>query len=67
MNIRDGYNKKVVTVDMQDRLDDHLDSITSMMSKLTAQGSNQYRPFKRKISHGKMWGQMINYYDQVKY
>ena len=58
MNIRDRYNssKKVVTFDMQDRLDNKLDKITSMMSKLTAQGSNQTRPFKPKIYPGKRRG-----------
>ena len=35
--------------DTQDRLDDMLDKITSMMSKFTAQDSNQNRPFKPKI------------------
>ena len=50
MNIRDGYNsKEVVTFDTQDRLDDKLDKIRSMMSKLTAQGSNQKRQFKPKL------------------
>ena len=54
MNIRNGYNsKKVVTFDMQDRLDDKLDKITSMMTKLTAQGSNQNRPFNSKIIKAK--------------
>ena len=42
MNIRDGYNsKKVVTFDTQDRLDDKIDKLMSMMSKMTAQGNNQ--------------------------
>ena len=42
MNIRDGYNnKKVVTFDTQDRLDNKIDKLTSMMSNLTAQGNNQ--------------------------
>ena len=41
INIRDGYNsKKVVTFDMQDRLDNKIDKLTSMMSKLTTQGNN---------------------------
>ena len=35
----------MVTFDTQDRLGDKLDKITSTMSKLTAQGSNQNRPF----------------------
>ena len=34
INVRDGYNsKKVVTFDMQDRLHDKIDKLTSMMSK----------------------------------
>ena len=50
MNIGDGYNsKKVGTFDMQDRLDGKIDKLTSMMGKLTAQGSNQNKPFKPKI------------------
>ena len=55
MNIQDWYNsaKKVVSFDTQDRLDVNLDKITSMMSKLTAQGSSQNRSFKPKIYHGK--------------
>ena len=42
MKIQDGYNsrKKVVTFDTEDRLDDKLDKITSMMSKLTPQSSS---------------------------
>ena len=41
MNIRDGYNsKKVVTFEMQDRLDHQIDKLTSVMNKLTAQGNN---------------------------
>ena len=61
MNIRDGYNSnKVVTSDMQDRLDDTIDKLTSMMSKLAAQGNNQNRPFKPKIYQGKRRGQTRN-------
>ena len=40
MNISDGYHiKKVVAFDMQDRLDDKVDKLTSMISKLTAKGN----------------------------
>ena len=68
MNVRDGYNsKKVVTFDMQDRLDYKIDKLTSIMSKLTAQGSNQNKPFKLKIYQGKRRGQTRNYYDQGNY
>ena len=43
MNIRDDYkgNKKTFSFDIQDRLDDKIDKLTSMMSKLSTQGSNQ--------------------------
>ena len=41
MNINDRYNSmKVVTFDTKDRLDDKIDELTSIMSKLTAQGNN---------------------------
>ena len=49
MNIKDGYNSKKVTVDTQDSLDDKIDRLTSMMSKLTAQDDNQNKQFKPKI------------------
>ena len=42
---------------MQDRSDDEIDKLTSMMTKLTAQ-------FKPKIYQGKRRGQTRNYYDQ---
>ena len=39
MNVRDGYNgKKVVTFDTQDRLDNKIDKLTSMMNKLDSSG-----------------------------
>ena len=42
MNIRDGHNsKKVVTFDTQNRLDDKIDKLTSILSKLIAHGNNQ--------------------------
>ena len=37
------------------------------MSKLTAQGSSQNRPFKPKIDQGKGRGQARNYYNQDRY
>ena len=37
MNTKDGYNsRKVVTFYTQDRLDNKIDKLTSMMSKMTA-------------------------------
>ena len=47
MNITDGYNtKKVITFDMQDRIDNKIDKLTSIMSKLTAQGKTLNKQFK---------------------
>ena len=64
INIRDGHNrKKEVIFDTQDRLDDKIDKLTSMMIKLTAQGNNQNKQFKPKIYQGKRGGQMRNYYN----
>ena len=54
LNIRDRYNsKKVVMFDMQDRLDDKIDKLTFMMSKLTSQDNNQNKQLKAKIYQGK--------------
>ena len=61
MNIKDGYNsKKIVTFDMQDKLEDKIDKPTSMTSKLTVQGNNQNIQFKPKICQGKRRGQTRN-------
>ena len=38
-----------------------------MMSKLTAQGSSQNRPFMPKINQGKGRGLTMNYYNQDRY
>ena len=64
-NIQEGYNsnKKVVSFNTQDRLDDKIDKLTSMISKLTAQGSNQNRPFKPKSYQGNRRGQTRNYHN----
>ena len=63
-NVRDVYNsKKVVTIDMQDRLDDKIDKLTCIMSTLTTQSSNWNKLFKPKIYQGKRRGQTRNYYD----
>ena len=65
LNIGNGYNsKKVVTFDTEDRLDDKIDKLTSMTSKLTAQGNNKNKQFKPKIYQGKRRGQTRNSYDQ---
>ena len=49
MNIRDEYNsKKVVTFDTQERLNDKIDKLIFVMSKLTAHGSKQNKQCKPK-------------------
>ena len=58
-------SKKVVLIDTQDWLDDTLDKITSMMTKLTAPGSSQNRVFKPKIYQEKRRGQVRNHYNQI--
>ena len=40
MKVRGYHNTRAVTFNMQDRLDDKIDKPLSMMSKLTAQDSN---------------------------
>ena len=69
MNIQDGYNsgKNIVLFDTQDRLEDMLDKITSVRSKLPAQGDSQNRPFKPKMYQEKRKGQTRNYCNQDRY
>ena len=68
MNVRDRYNiKKVVTFDMQNRLDDKIYQLTSMINILIAQGSNQNKQFEPKIYQGKRRGQTRKCYDQGNY
>ena len=51
INIWEGNNsnKETILFDTQDILDNKIDKFTSMMSKLSAQRSNQDKPFKPKI------------------
>ena len=67
MNIKDGYNSKKVTFDMQNSLDDKIYKLTLMMSKLTAQGDSQNKQFKPKIYQGRQKGQSRSFYDQSNY
>ena len=48
----------------QDSLDEKIDRLTSVMSKLTAQNDNQNKQFKPKIYQGKWRGQTRNFYDK---
>ena len=63
MSIKDGHNSKKVTFDIQEGLDDKIDKLTSMMSKLTVQGDNQNRQFKPKMYQSRWRGQSRKYYD----
>ena len=56
MNIKDGYISKKVTFYTQDGLEEKIDRLTSMISKLTAQDDNQTKTFKSKIYQGKRRG-----------
>ena len=61
-----GYNSKKGIYHTQDRLDDKIDKLTLMMSKLTTQDNDQNKQFKPKIYQGRWRGQFRNYYDQSK-
>ena len=63
MNIKDGYTIKKVTFDTWDSLDEKIDWLMSMMSKLTAQDDNQTKQFNQKYIKAKERGQMRNFYD----
>ena len=53
INIKDRYISKKVTFDMQDGLEEKIDRLMSMMSKLTAQDVDQIKQFKPKIYQSK--------------
>ena len=72
MKISEGYhytNKKSASFNTQDRLDNKIDKLTSMMSKLITQGKTQQQDtqFKPPIYQRKRRGQMKCEYDQGKY
>ena len=64
MNKKDGYISKKVTFETHDSLDEKIDRLTSMMSKLTTQDVNETKQFKPKIYQSKRRGQMRNFYGQ---
>ena len=63
--MQEGYsnNKRTVSFDTQDILDNKIEKLTSMMSKLSTQGSNQNILFKPKIYQGRKRGQGRNNYE----
>ena len=73
MKVGESYNttnKKPFSFNMQDGLDDKIDKLTSMISKLTAQGNaqdKQDKQFKLQIYGGRMRGLTRQNYDQGNY
>ena len=67
MSIKDNYNNKKVTFDMQDRLEEKIDRLTLMMSKLTAKDDGTNKQFKPKIFQSKGRGQTRNFHDKHNY
>ena len=49
MNIKDNYNNKKITFNVQDGLIDKIDKLTVMMSQLTLKDEGQNKQFKPKI------------------
>ena len=67
MNIEDGYICKKVTFNTQGGLEEKVDSLTSILSKLTTQENRQNKQFKPKIYQGKKRGQTRKCYDRCSY
>ena len=67
MSIKDSYNNKKVTFDTQDGLEDKIDRLTVMMSKLAANQEGTNKQFKPKIFQSKRRGQVRNFYDRYNY
>ena len=67
MSIKDSYVDKRVTFGTQDGLEEKIDRLMTMMSKLTAQNDEQNRQFKLEICQGKRRGHMRNFYDKYNY
>ena len=53
MSMKDGYVNKRVTFDTQDGLEEKIDRLTMLMSKLTAQDEGQHKQLKPKIYQSK--------------
>ena len=67
MSIKDSYNNKIVTFDMQDRLEKKINRLTVMMSKLTSNDDRLNKQFKPKIFQSKRRGQIRHLYDKCNY
>ena len=67
MSIKDSYNKERVTFDMQDGVEEKIDTLTVMMSKLAANNEGTNEQFKPKIFKSKRRGQSRNFHDKCNY
>ena len=67
MNIKDMYLSKIVTFNTQDGLEEKIDRLMSMMSKLTTQDYNQNKQFKPKIYQVKRRGQTRHFCNRHNY
>ena len=64
MSIKDGYASKKVTFETQGNLEEKIERLITMMSKLTAQDNVQNKQFKPKIYQSKGRGWTRNFYDR---
>ena len=67
MSTKDSYVNKRVTFDTKDALEEKIDRLMTMMSKLTAQDDEQNKQFKPKIYQGRRRGQVRNIYGKYNY
>ena len=61
MSIKDNYNNKKVTFDKQDGLEDKIDRLTVMMSRLAVKDDGTSKQFKSKIYQSKRRGPTGNF------
>ena len=67
MSGKDSYDNKRVTNDIQEGLEDKVDRLTVMKSKLATNEEGTNKQFKPKIYQSKSRGQMRNFYDRHNY
>ena len=65
MSIKDSYNNKEVTFHMQEGLEDKIDRLTVMVSKLATNVEGTNKQFKPKIYQNKRRGQTRNFMTDV--
>ena len=67
MSIKDSYNNKKVTFDTKEGLEDKIDRLTVMMSKLATNKEGTNKQLKPYIYQSKRRGQTRNFYDRPNY